>query len=98
MASRKRYLVCYDIRDPVRLRKVHKKMKGFGWAMQYSVFVCDLSPVEVFALRSEVGSLINHDVDSVALIDCGDPADRGRSSFSFLGPIPDLPTSGAVVL
>ncbi len=73
-------------------------MKGFGWAMQYSVFVCDLTPMELFALRSAIGEIISHDVDSVALIDCGDPADRGRSSFSFLGPIPELPTSGAVVL
>ena len=98
MAARKRYLVCYDIRDPVRLRRVHKKMKSFGWAMQYSVFVCDLSAVELFALRAEVGAIINHDVDAVALIDCGDPVDRGRAAFSFLGPIPDLPSSGAVVL
>jgi CRISPR-associated protein Cas2 len=98
VAARKRYLVCYDIRDPVRLRKVHKTMKGFGWAMQYSVFVCDLTHVELFALRGAVGGLINHEVDNIALIDCGDPAERGRSSFSFLGPIPDLPTSGPVVL
>jgi CRISPR-associated protein Cas2 len=98
VSARKRYLVCYDIRDAVRLRRVHKRMKGFGWAMQYSVFVCDLSPSELFALRSEIGSIINHDVDAVALVDCGDPEERGRSSFSFLGPIPTLPVSGAVVL
>jgi CRISPR-associated protein Cas2 len=98
MAARKRFLVCYDIRDPGRLRRVHKTMKGFGWAMQYSVFVCDLSPTEVFALRSAIGGLISHDVDSVALIDCGDPAERGRAAFSFLGPVPELPTAGAVVL
>jgi CRISPR-associated protein Cas2 len=98
VAQRKRYLVCYDIRDPARLRRVHKTMKGFGWAMQYSVFVCDLTPSEVFSLRGAVGGIIQHDVDSVVLVDCGDPAERGRASFSFLGPIPDLPTSGAVVL
>jgi CRISPR-associated protein Cas2 len=98
VAARKRFLVCYDIRDPSRLRKVHKAMKSFGWAMQYSVFVCDLDPVEVFALRARVGSVMNHEVDSVALIDCGDPSERGRSCFSFLGPLPELPTAGPVVL
>ena len=98
MAARKRFLVCYDIRDPGRLRRVHKKMKSFGWSMQYSIFVCDLSPAEVFALRAAIGSIINHDVDSVALVDVGEPQERGRSSFSFLGPMPDLPTTGPVVL
>jgi CRISPR-associated protein Cas2 len=98
MAARKRYLVCYDIRDPTRLRKVHKTVKGFGWSMQYSVFVCDLSPMELFSLRAAVGKILNHDVDSVALIDCGDPAERGRDCFSFLGPYPDLPVKGSVIL
>ncbi len=98
MAARKRYLVCYDIRDPTRLRKVHKKMKSFGWSMQYSVFVCDLDQTEVFALRTSIGEIINHRIDNVALIDCGDPNDRGRSCFSFLGPLPELPSAGPVVL
>jgi CRISPR-associated protein Cas2 len=73
-------------------------MKGFGWSMQYSVFVCDLDPTEVFALRTAIGAIISHDLDSVALIDCGDPQERGRSAFSFLGPLPDLPTVGPVIL
>jgi CRISPR-associated protein Cas2 len=98
MAGRKRYLVCYDIRDPTRLRRVHKTMKRFGWSMQYSVFVCDLDDREIYDLRGAIGSVMKHDVDSVALIDCGDPAERGRACFSFLGPIPDLPTAGPVVI
>jgi CRISPR-associated protein Cas2 len=98
MATRKRFLVCYDIRDPTRLRKVHKTMKAFGWAMQFSVFVCDLDPTEVFALRTRIGGIISHDVDSIALIDCGDPSERGRGCFSFMGPLPSLPSAGPVVL
>ncbi|HZT68334.1 MAG TPA: CRISPR-associated endonuclease Cas2, partial [Terriglobia bacterium] len=30
------YLVCYDISDDKRLRKVHKVMRGFGDHLQYS--------------------------------------------------------------
>jgi CRISPR-associated protein Cas2 len=33
-------LVCYDICEPKRLRRVHKVMKGFGEPWQYSVFFC----------------------------------------------------------
>ena len=98
MVSRKRYLVCYDIRDPSRLRRVHKTMKSFGWPMQYSIFVCDLDPMELFSLRTAIGAIIHHHLDSVAMVDCGDPKERGRSSFEFLGPTPELPTSGPVVL
>jgi CRISPR-associated protein Cas2 len=98
VSGRRRYLVCYDIRDPTRLRKVHKTVKRYGWSMQYSVFVCDLSTMELYALRADVGALLNHDQDSVALIDCGDPKDRGRQCFAFLGPVPDLPTAGPVIL
>ena len=31
---RRCYLVCYDIRDPKRLRRVHKTMKGYGESWQ----------------------------------------------------------------
>jgi CRISPR-associated protein Cas2 len=98
MASRKRYLVCYDIRDPNRLRRVHKTVKSFGWSMQYSVFVCDLDPMEVFSLRAAIGGIIHHEFDNVAFIDCGDPQERGKACFSFLGPLPELPSSGPVIL
>ena len=98
MAGRKRYLVCYDIRDPGRLRRVHRTMKSFGWAMQYSIFVCDLDSIELYALREAIGRIIHHQMDNVAMVDCGDPKDRGRSCFEFLGPMPELPTAGPVVL
>ena len=36
------YLICYDIADPKRLRKVAKILEGHGIRTQYSVFQCDL--------------------------------------------------------
>jgi CRISPR-associated protein Cas2 len=96
--GRRRYLVAYDIRDDVRLRRVHKVVKGFGWPMQYSVFICDLDRMELLQLRSDLGDEIHHGVDSVAFIDLGEPQDRGRQCFSFMGSAPSLPTSGPVVI
>ena len=58
--GRRRYLVAYDIRESKRLRRVHKAMKGFGWAMQYSVFICDLDALELTRLRMTLGDLIHH--------------------------------------
>ena len=95
---RRRFLVAYDIRDDRRLRKVHKLAKGFGWPMQYSVFICDLDGVERFALEGALCECIHQGLDSVAFIDLGDPSERGRQCFSFLGPAPKLPTTGPVII
>ncbi len=98
MRDRQRFLVAYDIRDPKRLRQVHKTAKEFGWAMQYSVFVADLDRMELVELRMRMAEIIDHGEDSVAVINVGSPADRGRSAFEFLGVAPDLPTSGPVII
>lgn len=92
--SRRRYLVAYDIREPKRLRDVHKAMKGFGYPLQYSVFVCDLDAMEKISLRQRVGGLIRHNEDSVAIVDLGDPEARGVECFEFMGVPPPLPRSG----
>lgn len=96
--GRRRYLVSYDVSDPKRLRRLHQTVKGFGWAMQYSVFICDLDQVELYDLRSQITAVMHHAEDRVAIIDLGDPRERGASCFEFLGRRPRLPTQGPVVL
>lgn len=96
--GRKRYLVAYDIRHEKRLRQVHKTMKAYGWPMQYSVFVCDLDFVELMGLRTDLGAIINHAQDSIAIIDLGSPQQRGRDCFTFMGASIPLPTDGPVII
>ena len=96
--GRKRYLVAYDIRDDKRLRRVHKTMKGYGWSMQYSVFVCDLDAMELTSMKTDLGRLIHHALDSIAVIDLGEPSERGRRCFTFMGIAPQIPEAGPVVL
>ncbi len=96
--GRKRYLIAYDIRDPKRLRKVHKTLIGYGWSMQYSVFICDLDTIELISVKTDLGDIIHHAEDSVAMIDIGDPNRRGKDCFQFLGVSVPLPTSGPVIL
>lgn len=98
MRGRRRYLVSYDIRDPKRLRRVHKVMKAYGWPMQYSVFVCDLDRMELLDLQMELRHEIDHGRDTVAIIDLGMPEERGRTCFDFIGVAPELPTAGPVIL
>ncbi|WP_420614236.1 CRISPR-associated endonuclease Cas2 [Candidatus Spongiisocius sp.] len=98
MGSRRRYLVAYDIRDDKRLRLVYKTMKGYGWRMQYSVFICDLDRMELLSLKTDLGAIIHHAVDSIAMIDLGSPHERGSDCFQFMGAVHGMPDSGPVIL
>lgn len=80
-----RYIVTYDITDARRLRRVHRTMRGYGEALQYSVFSCDLSPAERVLLVEALTPLINHREDQVLLIDLGPADGRGRESIESLG-------------
>lgn len=96
MMTRRRYLVAYDIRDSRRLRRVHVVVKGFGFAMQYSVFVCDLNARERTSLMEALLAVADTGIDSVAMVDLGDPDDARL--FTFLGPHALLPRSGPSIL
>lgn len=58
MSERTWYLVCYDIRDDARLRRVAKLLEGYGERTQYSVFRCRLTPREEQRLRWELARLV----------------------------------------
>lgn len=53
-ADSKWYLVCYDVRNAKRLRKVAKHIEGYGSRLQYSVFRCWLSHEQMQKLRWEL--------------------------------------------
>ena len=59
------YLVCYDITDDKRLRRVFKTCKNFGEHLQYSVFECDLSPTE----KSELERVLAAGIDGIPEIE-----------------------------
>ena len=46
------YLVCYDIREDKRLRKVFQLMRGYGDHLQYSIFECQLTATDLVRLRA----------------------------------------------
>ena len=96
MMLRRRYLVAYDIRDGIRLRKVHRVVKGFGFSMQYSVFVCDLNAREKLDLLEQLRVAADVQHDSIAMVDLGEPGDP--RPFTFLGPHELLPRTGPTIL
>ena len=80
-----RYLICYDISDSKRLHKVHRKMKGYGEALQYSVFCCDLTASEKTILWSELHNLINHREDQIMFVNLGNSTSQRAENLETLG-------------
>ena len=64
------YLVCYDIRDPQRWRKVFKLIKGYGISIQYSVFRCYLTKREAAKLKFEMEELLDKEDDLLVVSLC----------------------------
>lgn len=96
--DRRRYIVAYDIRQPGRLRRVHDIVRSFGEAVQYSVFVCDLTRSELVALRARLHAVVKLSEDSVVFIDLGDTKGRGRECFEFVGLALPLPVPGPTIV
>lgn len=79
------FLVCYDIADGKRLRKVFKICRNFGDHIQYSVFECDLNPSEKIELESDLREVINHKEDQILFISLGPAEGRGDRVISAMG-------------
>ena len=82
---RQSYLVCYDISDEKRLRKVFKTMRGFGDHLQYSVFECHFTPSDLIRCRTELSQIINHSHDQVLFVHLGPSEGRGDRVITALG-------------
>jgi CRISPR-associated protein Cas2 len=95
---RRCYLVCYDVRDDKRLRKIHKLMKAYGEPWQYSVFYCTLRAIDRVRLENAAREILNLREDQFLIVDLGSSEEAARESATVLGPgLPDT-ESGIVVI
>ena len=86
---RRCYLVCYDVRDAKRLRRVHKVLKGFGRAWQYSIFFCVLKEIDRVRLQSELERRMNLKEDQAMIVDLGADEAKARGAVHVVGkPLP----------
>ena len=79
------YLVCYDICDDKRLRKVFQIMRGYGDHLQYSVFECQLTPIDLARCKAELAKTIHHKEDQVLFVNLGPAEGRGDRVITALG-------------
>lgn len=95
---RRCYLVCYDIRNPRRLRRVHKVLKGYGEAWQFSVFFCLLRETDRVRLQSDLEQEMNLKEDQAVIIDLGSDERKAHDAASVIGqPLPEQEGNAAVL-
>lgn len=85
MSNLTRYLIAYDISDPRRLRRTFRCLKAFGLHTQYSVFVCDLTPMELAELELELNQIIHHREDQVMIVTLGAVGSQRAERIRYLG-------------
>jgi CRISPR-associated protein Cas2 len=95
---RRCYLVCYDVRDPKRLRRTHRLMKAYGEPWQYSVFYCTLKDIDRVRLENALREVVNLKVDQVLIVDLGSNEDAVRETSTFLGANTPTQEDGTVVI
>jgi CRISPR-associated protein Cas2 len=59
------FVVCYDIADDRRRRKVEKALKNFGRRVQESVFEADLNEDRYLKMQAAVGKVMDRTEDTV---------------------------------
>jgi CRISPR-associated protein Cas2 len=92
------YLICYDISDEKRLRRVFKICKDYGSHLQYSVFESDLSQIEKTELERKLSAEINTREDQVLFVELGPATGRGERVIQALGrPYSNIDVSCYVV-
>ena len=88
MSGLNSFVVSYDIMDQKRLQRVHKRMKGFGEAIHYSVFRCDLTPKGRVEMVAALTDLIKQTEDRIMIIDLGPAEGSVERRIEFLGMHP----------
>ncbi len=68
---RKVYLVCYDISDDKRRTRVYKALRGAGQHVQFSVFRCVLSDLQLALLEAELDDAIDTRSDQILFVVLG---------------------------
>jgi CRISPR-associated protein Cas2 len=95
---RRRFIVTYDIADPGRLRKIFSLLRGFGESIQYSVFMCELSPKEKAILVTSLHEAINHNEDRIMVIDIGSIEIAAFERIEFIGKVIEITNRECIII
>lgn len=74
------WLVCYDIADARRLRRIAREMQSVGERVQKSVFECELDARARRELEARVAALLDARCDSVRFYRLCEGCRRARTA------------------
>ena len=83
---RTRYLVCYDICHPKRLRNVAKACESFGSRIQFSVFECPLDELRFEKMKAALSEIIHHEEDQILFVSLGPESSKNPFRIEKLNP------------
>jgi CRISPR-associated protein Cas2 len=69
--NRRHFLVCYDISDDKRRASVFNLLQANGDHAQFSVFLCQLTDMELARLQAALQPKINDVEDQILILDLG---------------------------
>ena len=72
-------------------------MNGYGEAVQYSVFVCDLNDKEVIIMRQDLESILNLAEDRILMINTGQ-VDKSNECITVMGMSLDTRKEASIVI
>jgi|GEM_PF-1727839 CRISPR-associated endonuclease Cas2 len=74
------FFICYDIRHPQRLRKVHRLVKRYAHQLQESVYYCQVKTSVMSECKLKLEALIDQQIDDVRIYQL-----RHRSPIYWMG-------------
>ena len=84
------YLIVYDIRDPVRLRKLAKIAEDYGLRMQKSVFQAELEDAELWQMKRRMLGIIDPEEDGIKIFRLCEACEAKRTGAGIGKPeLPD---------
>jgi CRISPR-associated protein Cas2 len=92
------YLVCYDICDDKRVKTVFKVMKGFGDHLQYSVFRCELTEMNLIRMKMALDDVIKVKEDQVLIFRLGPLDGTYTEQVEALGLPYEVAEHGALIV
>lgn len=95
---RRCYLVCYDVCNAKRLRRVFKIMKGYGEHWQFSIFFCVLKNIDRVRMQTDLEAEMNLKEDQVLIVDLGPDEQEARAAAAIVGQSLPKPERGMVVV
>ncbi|MDX2084675.1 MAG: CRISPR-associated endonuclease Cas2 [Candidatus Melainabacteria bacterium] len=89
------YLIMYDIRDPKRLRHVHKLCKKYGLPQQYSVFEARLTQRKFLTFIREISPWVHRTEDQLV---CMPICEACRKNIQTLGQTWDFSHEASCII